>query len=321
MKMHDSLANRLLSQDRRALAQAITLVESQRPDHQEEAQTLLEGLPIQENTFRIGISGIPGVGKSTFIDAFGSFLIEKGNRVAVLAIDPSSPLTHGSILADKTRMQRLAASPEAFIRPTPSGGILGGVAAKTRDVLFLCESAGFNIILIETVGIGQSETEVFGLTDAVILLLPPAAGDELQGLKKGIIEIADLLLINKNDSGLESVCDQTFQAYSSALKLSPARSEFWTPTVHKVSALHGKGLEETWEDLKTYQKKSKESGSWIKRRRHQATLWLEEEIRSELWKTFQEKHMHNLKLTENEIGQKHISPSRLAKDLVKHFMS
>ena len=317
----DSLAYRLINKDRRALAQAITLVESTRPDHREEAQSLLEALSPQKDTFRIGISGVPGVGKSTFIDVFGSYLIEKGSRVAVLAIDPSSSLTHGSILADKARMQRLSASSEAFIRPSPSGGVLGGVASRTRDVLFLCEAAGFNIVLIETVGIGQSETDVFDLTDMVFLLLPPAAGDEIQGLKKGIVEIADILLINKNDSGLEPICSQTFQAYSSALKITSPHNDFWKPTIHKISARESMGLEGIWQDLQAYEQKAKSSGAWKKRRQAQNKLWFEEEVRSELWRAFHEKYESDLKNAENAIYQSTSFPPSLAKELIKKLLN
>jgi len=302
--------------NRRSLSQAITLIESTRPEDRQKAENLLDSLELSKIlTFRIGVSGVPGAGKSTFIDVFGSLLIEKGHKVAVLAIDPSSRLTHGSILADKTRMQRLSSSPDAFIRPTPSAGVLGGVAARTREVTLLCESAGYDIILIETVGIGQSETEIFDLTDAVLLLIPPAAGDELQGLKKGIVEIADLLLINKADGELQALCDQAYQVYAQALKLTPQRAPFWTPTLHKISALEGRGLEDVWQDLEKYRDVAQQSGSWEKRRKQQRVQWLEDEVREELWRVFKENYGEHF-------DKESKSPVHAARDLIRknlHF--
>ncbi len=302
--------------NRRDLAQAITLIESTRPEDRDKANAIFESLTSPKKpTFRIGVSGVPGAGKSTFIDAFGRLLIEKGHKVAVLAIDPSSPLTHGSILADKTRMQRLSSSPDAFIRPTPSGGILGGVAARTREVTYLCESAGYDIILIETVGVGQSETEIYDLTDAVLLLIPPAAGDELQGLKKGIVEIADILLINKADGELEALCNQAYQVYAGALKLTPPRSPFWSPPLHKISSLEGRGLEDVWNDLEHYRAASQKSGDWERRRKQQRVKWFEDEVREELWRVFKENYGEY-------IEKEHKSPVHAARDLVrKNFTS
>lgn len=229
------LKKQLIEGERRAIAQAMTLVESGNPKHQIDAQELLsEILPHAGNSFRVGISGAPGVGKSTFIESFGQLLIQKGHRVAVLAVDPSSPLSKGSILADKTRMVTLSQSPKAFIRPSPSGGVLGGTAQRTQDVITIAEAAGFDVILIETVGVGQSEVAISYLADMVLLLLAPTLGDELQGIKKGIVEIADLILINKSDSGLEALCDQTAQAYRNALQLSHPRLTSWSPQVQTI---------------------------------------------------------------------------------------
>ncbi len=289
--------------NRRELAQAITLVESTNPEDQEKAYTLLDTLEPATSSFRIGVSGVPGAGKSTFIDSFGSLLIEKGHRVAVLAIDPSSPLTHGSILADKTRMMRLSSSPDAFIRPTPSSGVLGGVSARTREVTLLCEAAGYDIILIETVGIGQSEIQISSLTDAVLLLIPPAAGDELQGIKKGIVEIADILLINKNDGDLKPFCDQAFNVYTQALKLTSQRP----PPLHKISSKEGYGLEVVWKDLSTLKENGLQNGKWEMRRQSQGKLLFEEIVREEVWRQFKARYgeqMTHLTLDANQSALK-----------------
>ena len=279
------LKNQLTQGERRAIAQAMTLVESGNPEHQIDAQELLsEILPHAGNSFRIGISGAPGVGKSTFIESFGQLLIQKGHRVAVLAVDPSSPLSKGSILADKTRMITLSQSPNAFIRPSPSGGVLGGTAQRTQDVITIAEAAGFNVILIETIGVGQSEIAISYLADMVLLLLAPALGDELQGIKKGIVEIADLILINKSDSGLETLCDQTAQAYRNALQLSHPRLTSWSPQVQTISAIEGKGLEDLYNLTQDFKSKIQASHEWHNARKSQARFWLEQDIKALFWK-------------------------------------
>src|SRR5210317_1818887 len=228
----------LLSGNRRALAKAITLVESKLERHREQAQGILEQvLPHSGNSIRIGITGVPGVGKSTFIEAFGLYLIEQGKRVAVLAVDPSSPIAGGSILGDKTRMEELSRREEAFIRPSPSEGTLGGVAQKTRETMLLCEAAGFDVILVETVGVGQSEHQVAGMVDFFLVLMLPGGGDELQGIKKGIVELADAIVINKADGDSETIARTTQQHYRSALGLLKHAS-FWQPQVLACSALN-----------------------------------------------------------------------------------
>ena len=227
-------AEAILTGDRRALAKAITLVESQRPQDVETAQRLLKRvLPHTGNSIRIGITGVPGVGKSTFIEAFGQHVIEQGHRLAVLAVDPSSPVAGGSILGDKTRMEALSREEAAFIRPSPAGRALGGVAFKTRESLLLCEAAGFDIILVETVGVGQSEHQVAGMVDFFLLLMLPGGGDELQGIKKGILELADAIVVNKADGSSESLARTTQQHYRSAMSLL-RHDDFWEPKVASI---------------------------------------------------------------------------------------
>ncbi|GGF48974.1 LAO/AO transport system kinase [Aliidongia dinghuensis] len=262
--------------DRRALARAITLVESTRPDHRAEAEALIERvLPHAGNSIRIGLSGVPGVGKSTFIEAFGLMLIRQGHRVAVLAVDPSSRRTGGSILGDKTRMTELARAEAAFIRPSPSGGTLGGVARRTRESIVLCEAAGFDVILVETVGVGQSETAVADMVDLFCLLLLPSAGDELQGIKKGIVELAELLLVNKADGELEAKARVAVGDYRAALRLLRPLSPLWQPEVLAVSAVTGQGLDAAWAAIERHEAAFEAAGEKARRRaaQAQAALW------------------------------------------------
>ena len=232
--------------NRRALAKAITLVESKLDSHRAEAQQIIEQvLPQTGNSIRIGITGIPGVGKSTFIETFGLYLISLGKRVAVLAVDPSSPLAGGSILGDKTRMEELSRNDQAFIRPSPSEGALGGVAQKTRETMLLCEAAGYDVILVETVGVGQSEYEVAGMVDFFMVLMLPNAGDELQGIKKGIMELADALVVNKADGESISLAEQTKRHYENAMHLL-RQSSFWSPQVLTCSAQENNNLDTVW---------------------------------------------------------------------------
>lgn len=285
MNMIEPLAEALQAGDRRALARAITLVESGREDHRAEADHLLELLAQSgRQAFRIGLSGTPGVGKSTFIEAFGSRLTAAGKRVAVLAVDPSSARSGGSILGDKTRMERLARDPLAYIRPSPSQTELGGVARRTRDAVALCEAAGFDVVLIETVGVGQSETIVSAMSDIFLLLLAPAGGDELQGVKRGIMEIADIILVNKADGDLKPVALRTAADYAGALRLLRKREgdpdDF--PKVLTVSALEEAGLDEVWDTLSTLATYRKNSGFWATRRSEQARSWFEDEVRQGL---------------------------------------
>jgi LAO/AO transport system kinase len=232
--------------NRRALAKAITLVESKLDSHREQAQLILEQLlPDTGKSIRIGITGIPGVGKSTFIEIFGLYLVAQGKRVAVLAVDPSSPIAGGSILGDKTRMEELSRSEQAFIRPSPSEGALGGVAQKTRETMLLCEAAGFDVILVETVGVGQSEYQVAGMVDFFMVLMLPNAGDELQGIKKGIVELADALVVNKADGESINLAEQTRRHYENAMHLLRHNS-FWTPQVMTCSAREKNNIDTVW---------------------------------------------------------------------------
>ncbi len=276
------LREKILKQDRRALARAITLVESGRADHRQMASDLLESLRSETSqAMRIGLSGTPGVGKSTFIESFGMYLTGQGKRVAVLAVDPSSARTGGSILGDKTRMERLSRDKNAFIRPSPSQTHLGGVARRTREAVALCEAAGFDIILIETVGVGQSETVVSEMSDLFLLLLAPAGGDELQGVKRGIMEIADLILVNKADGDLKATATRTCADYAGALRLLRKRPqdprEF--PKAMTVSALEEHGLEKAWSEMCTLSDWRKAEGHWDTRRASQAQFWFHEELR------------------------------------------
>ena len=244
--MSDFDLDSLLTGNRRALAKAITLVESKLDRHRAQAQGILEQvLPHSGNSIRVGITGVPGVGKSTFIEAFGLYLIEQGKRVAVLAVDPSSPLAGGSILGDKTRMEELSRREEAFIRPSPSEGTLGGVAQKTRETMLLCEAAGYDVILVETVGVGQSEYQVAGMVDFFMVLMLPGGGDELQGIKKGIMELADALVINKADGDSEKQAQLARQLYTSAMNVL-RHTSFWTPRVMTCSALKQIIIDAVW---------------------------------------------------------------------------
>ncbi|MEJ2298650.1 MAG: methylmalonyl Co-A mutase-associated GTPase MeaB [Woeseiaceae bacterium] len=273
----------VLGGDRRALARAITLVESTRRDHREQAEALLEKLmPKTGGATRVGISGAPGVGKSTFIEALGSHLIDAGHRVAVLTVDPSSAISGGSILGDKTRMATLARRPEAFIRPSPAGNTLGGVTRRSRETLLLCEAAGFDVVLVETVGVGQSETKVAEMTDMFVLLLQPGAGDELQGIKRGIMELADLVLINQADDGRETLANHSAADYRHALKLLRPRSRNWQVEVATCSARDRTGIDSAWDTIVRHQQALEASGELAARRAEQARHWLWSELQDSL---------------------------------------
>jgi LAO/AO transport system kinase len=270
-----SLAKDLRAGNRAALARAITLIESRRGDHQAAARDLVQGvLPDTGRAIRVGITGSPGVGKSTTIDGLGMFLIERGHRVAVLAVDPSSARTGGSILGDKTRMARLAASDSAFIRPSPASGTLGGVAAKTREAMLLCEAAGFDVVLVETVGIGQSETVVCDMTDFFLALMLPGAGDELQGIKKGLVELADMVAVNKADGDNIKRANLAAAEYRGALHILTPRSEHWHPPVVTYSALTGAGLAELWQKVLDHRAAMQACGEFTARRRQQQVKWM-----------------------------------------------
>lgn len=260
--------------NRRALAKAITLVESSLSAHRERAQELLETLlPATGNSLRVGISGVPGVGKSTFIEAFGLYLISQGKRVAVLAVDPSSPMTGGSILGDKTRMETLSRREEAFIRPSPAAGALGGVAQKTRETMLLCEAAGYDVILVETVGVGQSEYQVAGMVDFFMVLMLPGGGDELQGIKRGIMELADALVINKADGSSEQLANQARQHYNAAMHLL-RQTTFWTPRVMTCSALKNRNIDAVWGMLVDYWTESRKAKAFSAKRARQNRDWM-----------------------------------------------
>jgi len=261
--------------ERRAVAKTITLLESTRPDLSAEGQAILERLvPLTGRARRIGITGAPGVGKSTFIEALGLELLAAGHRVAVLAIDPTSPVTGGSILGDKTRMERLAQDERAFIRPSPSGGSLGGVAHHTREAMLVCEAAGYDVVVVETVGIGQSEVAVASMVDSFVVLLQPGAGDELQGLKKGVIELADLLAVNKADGEGRAAAEQTRAEYAHALELLRVSGSGWRPPVLCLSAHTGEGIAEFWAAVRAHQTALQASGELALKRKSQARSWM-----------------------------------------------
>ncbi len=278
----EDLARRIAAGERRALARAITLIESARADHRDQATQLFEVLgPATKEALRIGLSGTPGVGKSTFTEAFGCKLIDEGKRVAVLAVDPSSARSGGSILGDKTRMERLSRARNAFIRPSPAQSQLGGVGRRTRETILLCEAAGFDVVLVETVGVGQSETMVAEMTDIFVLLMGPGGGDELQGVKRGIMEIADLILVNKADGDLKPAALRTCADYAGALRLMRrrARDPDGFPAALCVSALTGEGLDEAWDRMQALAAWRRETGHWDRLRADQARHWFEEEVR------------------------------------------
>nr|WP_255674598.1 methylmalonyl Co-A mutase-associated GTPase MeaB [Deinococcus sp. 6GRE01] len=273
----------LLSGNRRALAKAITLSESTRPEHEAQAQSLLsEVLPRAGRSVRVGLTGVPGVGKSTFIEALGVRLADAGHRVAVLAVDPSSARTGGSIMGDKTRMPRLTVHPNAFIRPSPSGGTLGGVARRTREAVTLCEAAGYDVILVETVGVGQSETQVAAMTDLFVLLTLPNAGDELQGIKRGIMELADVCVVNKADTNPQAAVRAQTELRTALTLLTPHDAP-WRPVALRASALTGEGLDGVWAAVEAY----RAAIDLRVKRQGQAAQWFDELLREAAWRAFQ----------------------------------
>ena len=269
------LAQQILAGDRRALAKGITLVESTRADHGEQAvQLLAELMPHTGKSIRIGVSGAPGVGKSTFIESLGNYLTGQGHQVAVLAVDPTSAVSGGSILGDKTRMEALSVNPKAFVRPSPAGTTLGGVTRRTRESLLLCEAAGYDVIIVETVGVGQSETAVSDMTDMFLLLLSPGGGDDLQGIKRGIMELADLVLVNKADGDQVSIARQTVSDYRGALQFMQARTPSWTPRVDSCSALDNQGVDKAWTIIQEFREALTPSGELETLRAQQAKAWM-----------------------------------------------
>lgn len=283
----ESLKDGVLGRDRRRLGRAITLVESVHPDHQVPARMLVDRLlPHAGRAIRLGISGVPGVGKSTFIERLGLALIGLNHRVAVLAVDPSSVRSGGSILGDKTRMEQLAGHPMAFIRPSPAGRTLGGVTARTRETMIVCEAAGFDVVIVETVGVGQSETAVASMVDFFLLLMLAGAGDELQGIKRGIMEVADAIAITKADGDTIAPAEKARQDYETALHYLMPESPFWTPMVHTVSALENRGINDVWDTVLRHHHALVDHGALDLKRRKQALAWLNQMIESELHRRF-----------------------------------
>jgi LAO/AO transport system kinase len=314
------LANDLRAGHRAALARAITLIESRRSDHQSASRELVQALlPETGKAIRVGITGSPGVGKSTTIDALGMFLIERGHKVAVLAVDPSSARTGGSILGDKTRMARLSASDDAYIRPSPASGTLGGVAAKTREAMLLCEAAGFDVVLVETVGIGQSETAVCDMTDFFLALMLPGAGDELQGIKKGLVELADMIAITKADGDNIKRANLAAGEYRSALHILSPRSQHWHPPVVTYSALTGAGIDTLWQNVLDHRTAMNASGEFAARRQQQQVKWM--------WSMLEQLTMARLrsdasvrakvKRIEAEVAGSRISPALAAEQIAE----
>lgn len=318
-----SLANGIVSGDRRALARAITLAESTRADHREAAEKLLaELLPRCGRSIRVGISGAPGVGKSSFIEAFGLHLVEQGHRVAVLAVDPSSRVSGGSILGDKTRMEDLSRNPDAFIRPSPAGQSLGGVARRTRECVLICEAAGFDVVIVETVGVGQSETAVAEMTDLFLLLLAPAAGDELQGIKKGIVELADLIVVNKADGELIEAANHAAADYRSAVHMIRPASPNWRVPVLTCSALTGDGIERVRRKIEDYRETMSASGELEGRRAAQAQAWMWSEIEENLIAALRDHKDVATRVTalEGDVAAGRTAPGAAARELLEVFL-
>jgi LAO/AO transport system kinase len=318
------LADGVLEGDRRALARAITVIESTRSDHRAIAGALLERLiPYAGNSIRLGISGVPGVGKSTFIEALGNYLIDEGHRVAVLTVDPSSAISGGSILGDKTRMESLSRRSEAYIRPSPAGKTLGGVTRRSREALILCEAAGFDVIIVETVGVGQSETRVADMTDMFLLLLLPGAGDELQGIKRGIMELADLILINKADDDLLALAGKAAAEYRSALQLLHPRSVDWTVAVQTCSARDGIGISEAWEAVLRHRETMDANGQFHVRRASQSRDWMWSEVNDNLIAALQSDPQvrKQIPVLEAAASEGRIPPTTAARQLLELFLN
>lgn len=316
------LFNGIQKGDIAALSAAITLIESQNPNHRSEANGLLQKcLPSSGNSVRIGITGVPGVGKSTFIESFGKVLVEKGKKVAVLAIDPSSSVSHGSILGDKTRMQDLSTMQEVYIRPSAAGDTLGGVARKTRESIVLCEAAGFDVILIETVGVGQSETVVNSMVDFFLLLMLSGAGDELQGIKKGIMEMADALVITKADGENEKKAELAARQYKNAMHLFQANANEWIPKVFTCSAVNGNNIEKVFDTIESFENHVKLNGSFDHNRKIQDKHWLTESLKELILADFFQDQLmlKGLNEMESKIVSGEITSFQAADELFKMF--
>lgn len=319
----DALASGVLEGQRRALARAITLIESTRDDHCAAAGELLQRLtPHAGNSIRLGISGVPGVGKSTFVEVLGNHVIDAGHRVAVLTVDPSSAVSGGSILGDKTRMELLSRRPEAYIRPSPSGNTLGGVTRHSREAMILCEAAGFDVILVETVGVGQSETRVAEMTDMFLLLLLPGGGDELQGIKRGIMELADLILVNKADGDQLPAARRSALEYRSALRLLHPRLADWRVEVRTCSARDAVGIAEVWQTALRYRETLAASGQFELRRAEQARAWMWSEVNESLIQVLKSDPdvRRRIPVLEAAASEGRISPASAARQLLDVFL-
>jgi len=319
-----ALADAVRNGNRRALAQAITLIESTRSDHRADASALLQQLmPHAGNSIRLGISGVPGVGKSTFIEALGNHVIDAGHRVAVLTVDPSSAISGGSILGDKTRMELLSRRAEAYIRPSPAGTTLGGVARRSREALILCEAAGFDVVIVETVGVGQSETKVADMTDMFVLLQLPGGGDELQGIKRGIMELADLILINKADDELQTLAGRSATEYRNALRLLRPRSANWKVEVQTCSARDGAGIAEAWDVVLQHRELLESSDQLKQRRAAQARAWMWTEVSDSLIAALQGDAQvgKQIPALETAVSKGQVPPSVAAEQLLEIFLN
>lgn len=318
----EELAESILCGDRRALAKGITLVESTSPGHRQQASQLLELImPHTGNSIRLGISGVPGVGKSTFIESFGNYVIGQGHRVAVLAVDPTSVVSGGSILGDKTRMETLSRNPNAYIRPSPAGKTLGGVTRRTRETLLLCEAAGFDIIFVETVGVGQSETAVAEMTDMFLLMLLPGGGDELQGIKRGIMELADLVLVNKSDGDQQAAANRTVADYGMALHFLQPRSRHWQAKIQALSALKNQGVDEVWQSVEEFRETLGNAGEIDSRRAAQSRAWMWSETADALLTELKESDAVKSLVAglEEEVTEGRIAPTIAARTLIDAF--
>ncbi|MDJ0782986.1 MAG: methylmalonyl Co-A mutase-associated GTPase MeaB [Desulfosarcinaceae bacterium] len=315
----DAILHGVQNQERRALAKAITLVESQHPEHRRLAGRLIDHLlSTTGKAVRLGITGVPGVGKSTFIEALGMQLVEKGHKVAVLAVDPSSQRTGGSIMADKTRMERLSVQPNAFIRPSPAGRTLGGVGRMTRETMLVCEAAGFDVIIVETVGVGQSETTVASMVDFFLVLMLAGAGDQLQGIKKGVLELADAVVINKADGDNIAKAEKARQEYEAALHLLNPATPTWSPPVRTCSALTLRGVDAVWEVVCTYREKLTATGELAEKRRGQALDWMWALVEEGLRDRFQRHSRVQARLPElgRDVAAGRAAATRAARELL-----
>ncbi|MGB7395072.1 MAG: methylmalonyl Co-A mutase-associated GTPase MeaB [Pricia sp.] len=312
----------IIDRDTAALGRAITLIESHRNEHLEKANSIIEKcLARKTDTIRVGITGVPGVGKSTFIESLGELLTALGHRVAVLAVDPTSTESKGSIMGDKTRMEKLVKNPNAFIRPSPSGTSLGGVSRKTRESVILCEAAGYDIVLVETVGVGQSETTVHGMVDFFLLLKLSGAGDELQGIKRGIVEMADAVVINKADGENRKAAQAAAEEFKRALHLYPPKENGWTPKVLTCSAQENEGIEDIWELITDYMERSRTTGHFRQKRQRQNKNWLYEAIEQRLKSDFFQNKSITAAIEESlpKVLAGTASPFRTAEELVGRF--